>query len=116
MRGGAGHAGAEDAAQIDAGAGHAGAEDASEIDAEQDMVELKTRGEIDAMGAAGRVVADALAAVRAHAAVGVTLASLDQVARDVLADAGAGSPFLGYQPGFAGSPFQIGRASCRERV
>ena len=69
------------------------------------MVELKTRGEIDAMGSAGRVVADALAAVRAHAAVGVTLASLDQVARDVLADAGAGSPFLGYQPGFAGSPF-----------
>lgn len=69
------------------------------------MVELKTRGEIDAMGAAGRVVADALAAVREHAAAGVTLASLDQIAREVLADSGARSPFLGYLPGFARSPF-----------
>ena|ERR1022692_1417403 len=69
------------------------------------MVELKTRGEIDAMAAAGRVVASALAAVREHAALGVTLASLDQVARDVLLDAGARSPFLGYQPGFAPAPF-----------
>ena len=69
------------------------------------MIELKTPGEIDAMRAAGAVVADALAAVKAHAQQGVRLSSLDQVARDVLAAAGASSPFLGYQPGFAPSPF-----------
>ena len=69
------------------------------------MVELKTRGEIEAMRAAGKVVADALAAVRASVSVGVALTELDQVARDVLAKAGAGSPFLGYQPGFASVPF-----------
>lgn len=69
------------------------------------MVELKTAGEIEAMHAAGKVVADALTAVRGQAAVGVSLAGLDQVARDVLTAAGAGSPFLGYQPGFASVPF-----------
>ncbi len=69
------------------------------------MVELKTPGEIDAMRAAGKVVADALAAVRDHAAVRVRLNDLDRVARDVLADAGATSPFLGYQPSFATRPF-----------
>jgi methionyl aminopeptidase len=69
------------------------------------MVELKTQREIDAMRAAGKVVADALAAVREHAAVRVRLNELDQVARDVLARAGATSPFLGYQPSFASSPF-----------
>jgi methionyl aminopeptidase len=69
------------------------------------VVELKTAGEIEAMRAAGKVVADALAAVRDQAAVGVSLTELDQVARDVLAAAGAGSPFLGYQPGFASVPF-----------
>jgi len=51
------------------------------------------------------VVAAALAAVREHAATGVALTDLDQVARSVLADAGATSPFLGYQPSFAHSPF-----------
>jgi len=69
------------------------------------MVELKTPDEIDAMRAAGRVVAQALAAVRAHAAVGLRLTELDEVARAVLTTAGATSPFLGYQPSFAMSPF-----------
>jgi methionyl aminopeptidase len=69
------------------------------------MVELKTPGEIDAMRAAGRVVAQALQAARAHAAVGIRLSELDQIARSVLAGAGATSPFLGYQPSFAVSPF-----------
>jgi methionyl aminopeptidase len=69
------------------------------------VVELKTAGEIDAMRAAGKIVADALAAVREHASVGVPLTELDQVARDVLARAGATSPFLGYQPSFASTPF-----------
>jgi methionyl aminopeptidase len=69
------------------------------------VVELKTAAEIEAMRPAGRVVATALQEVRKRAAVGVSLAELDQVARDVLAEAGATSPFLGYQPSFAHSPF-----------
>jgi methionyl aminopeptidase len=69
------------------------------------VVELKTPGEIDAMAGAGGVVARALAAVRAVAAVGVSLRDLDQVARDVLERAGASSPFLGYQPSFASTPY-----------
>jgi len=69
------------------------------------MVELKTSKEIEAMRAAGRIVAQALAAVRAHADVGIRLTELDEVAREVLRKAGADSPFLGYQPRFADSPF-----------
>ena len=69
------------------------------------MVELKTSGEIAAMRAAGRVVGQALAAVRDQAAVGVRLTELDEVARDVLRRAGADSPFLGYRPHFAAVPF-----------
>ncbi len=69
------------------------------------MVEIKTRGEIAAIRAAGQVVARALAAVRARSAPGTRLTELDEVARSVLAVAGAGSPFLGYQPDFAPVPF-----------
>jgi methionyl aminopeptidase len=69
------------------------------------MVELKTPAEVEAVREAGRIVARALDAVRAHAAPGVRLTELDEVARSVLAEAGAMSPFLGYQPGFAPVPF-----------
>lgn len=69
------------------------------------MVEIKTPGEIEAMRAAGRVVAQALAAVRAQAQVGVRLTELDEAAREVLRETGASSPFLGYQPRFAPVPF-----------
>jgi methionyl aminopeptidase len=69
------------------------------------MVEYKTPGEVDAMHAAGQVLARILAAVRDQAAPGVQLAELDATARDVLAEARATSPFLGYQPAFAGSPY-----------
>ncbi|KOV76242.1 MULTISPECIES: type I methionyl aminopeptidase [unclassified Streptomyces] len=65
------------------------------------MVEIKTDAALDAMREAGRVVAHALAAVREAAGVGVSLRELDEVARSVLAEAGAGSPFLGYRPSFA---------------
>ena len=57
------------------------------------------------MRAAGRVVATALAQMRKQAAVGVTLLELDEVARAVLAEHGATSPFLHYQPSFAHTPF-----------
>lgn len=69
------------------------------------MVELRTAGEIDAMRAAGRVVARMLAGARAAADVGTTLRELDEVARAVLAEHGAGSPFLGYRPAFAPTPY-----------
>jgi methionyl aminopeptidase len=69
------------------------------------VVEIKTPAEVDAIRAAGRVVADVLAAARAYAAPGVTLAELDQAAREVLANAGATSPFLHYKPRFAPVPY-----------
>ncbi|HET9897058.1 MAG TPA: type I methionyl aminopeptidase [Streptosporangiaceae bacterium] len=69
------------------------------------MVEIKTPGEVNAVRAAGKVVAKALAAVRGQAAAGTRLTELDDVARSVLAQAGATSPFLGYQPRFAPVPF-----------
>ena len=69
------------------------------------MIELRTPGELDAMRAAGALVADVLAAVRAAAATGVRLTQLDEVARAVLADAGASSPFLGYAPLATTPPF-----------
>ncbi len=69
------------------------------------MVELKTPAEIEQMRTAGRVVANALQAVKKEASVGVSLRELDEVARDVLRSAGAVSLFEGYQPGFATSPF-----------
>jgi methionyl aminopeptidase len=69
------------------------------------VVEIKTAGEVQAMRAAGQVVAQILAAVQDQARAGVRLSELDEVARDVLARAGASSPFLGYQPGFAPIPF-----------
>jgi methionyl aminopeptidase len=69
------------------------------------VVEIKTPAEIDAMRGAGQVVAQILAAVRDQAKAGMRTAELDEVAVDVLARAGAYSPFLNYQPGFAPIPF-----------
>jgi len=69
------------------------------------VVEIKTAAEIQAMRAAGQVVAQILAAVHDQARAGMRLTELDEIARDVLAQAGAVSPFLGYQPGFAPVPF-----------
>ncbi|WP_432870344.1 type I methionyl aminopeptidase [Microbispora rosea] len=69
------------------------------------MVEIKTDAALDAMREAGRVVARALDAVRKAAAIGVRLTDLDETARAVLREAGASSPFLGYRPPFAPTPF-----------
>ncbi|UOB09257.1 type I methionyl aminopeptidase [Streptomyces sp. HP-A2021] len=69
------------------------------------MVELKTDVSIDAMYEAGQVVARALTAAQKAADVGVSLLELDEVAHDVLREAGATSPFLGYRPTFAPTPF-----------
>ncbi|QEU90724.1 type I methionyl aminopeptidase [Streptomyces kanamyceticus] len=69
------------------------------------MVELKTAQSIDAMREAGRIVAQGLTAAREAAAVGVSLLDLDEAAHAVLRKAGASSPFLGYRPHFAPTPF-----------
>jgi methionyl aminopeptidase len=69
------------------------------------MVELKSESEIDAMAAAGAVVAEALRAIFEHANPGRTTADLDKVAAEVLARHGAESPFLNYHPSWAPSPF-----------
>jgi methionyl aminopeptidase len=69
------------------------------------MAELKSESEIEAMAAAGAVVAEALRAVIGHARPGRTTADLDQVAAEVLARHGASSPFLNYHPDWAPSPF-----------
>ena len=69
------------------------------------MVEIKTPAEIEAMRGAGQVVAQILAAVQDQAKAGMRTAELDEVAMDVLARAGAYSPFLDHQPGFAPVPF-----------
>ncbi len=69
------------------------------------MVEIKSDPALDAMRAAGRVVANALGAVRDAADVGVGLRELDAAAHSVLTEAGARSPFLGYRPSFAPTPF-----------
>ena len=69
------------------------------------MIELKTPGEIDAMAAAGRVVATVLSTLREKAAPEVSPHDLDMVARDMIADAGATSSFLGYQPSWSPTPY-----------
>lgn len=69
------------------------------------MIELKTPSEIARMREAGRVVAQALQAMKAAAAVGVTMIELDAVGAGVLRSAGATSPFLNYHPAWAPSPF-----------
>ncbi|MER6911958.1 type I methionyl aminopeptidase [Streptomyces sp. NPDC000594] len=69
------------------------------------MMQLKSDPSIEAMRASGRIVARALTAAREAAAVGTSLLDLDRAARAVLAEAGATSPFLGYHPAWAPTPF-----------
>src|SRR4051794_6760450 len=61
-----------------------------------DQIEYKTRGELQAMRAAGLVLARALHAARAGIAPGVTTADLDAVVDAVFTEAGAVSNFRGY--------------------
>ncbi|MEW2499363.1 type I methionyl aminopeptidase [Amycolatopsis sp. NPDC047767] len=66
------------------------------------MIEVKTPGELQAMRAAGLVVAKTLAAVRERAQVGVSTAELDELAEQTIRDAGAVPSFKGYH-GFPAS-------------
>lgn len=60
------------------------------------VVPQRTAGELDAMAAAGAVVAAALRAVRAAADAGVSSRTLDDIAETVIREAGATPSFLGY--------------------
>ncbi|WP_280261270.1 type I methionyl aminopeptidase [Nocardia wallacei] len=66
------------------------------------VVPFRTAGELDAMAAAGAVVGKALVAVRSAAKPGVSTLELDEVAEQVIRDAGAVPSFKGYH-GFPGS-------------
>jgi methionyl aminopeptidase len=63
------------------------------------MIKLKTEAEVAAMRLAGLVVAEALEAVRAAVAPGVTLLELDAVAEREIRARGAVPSFLHYLPG-----------------
>jgi methionyl aminopeptidase len=75
------------------------------------VVPQRTADELDAMAAAGAVVAAALQAVRAAAVPGVSTLGLDHIAESVIRGAGAIPSFLGYH----GYPASI-CASVNERV
>lgn len=76
-----------------------------------ERIQLKTPDQIGLMRQAGLVVARALREMRAAAAPGVSTADLDEIARDVLRDAGAKPSFLDYH----GYPAVI-CASVNDRV
>jgi methionyl aminopeptidase len=76
-----------------------------------ERIELKTPDQIARMRDAGLVVARALNAMRSAVAPGVSTADLDEIAREVLREAGARSSFLGYH----GYPAVI-CASVNDRV
>ncbi|PXY17314.1 type I methionyl aminopeptidase [Prauserella coralliicola] len=65
-------------------------------------IEIKTRGELEAMREAGLVVARTLALVTEAAKPGVTTIELDELAEQTIREAGAVPSFLGYH-GFPAS-------------
>lgn len=74
-------------------------------------IEVKTAAELEAMAAAGRVVATALELLRQHARAGVSTAELDELAEQTIRDAAAVPSFKGYH----GFPATI-CASVNEQV
>ncbi|MFT7836428.1 type I methionyl aminopeptidase [Saccharothrix sp. BKS2] len=75
------------------------------------MIEIKSRGQLEAMRAAGLVVARTLVALTAHTKAGVSTAELDELAEQTIRDAGAIPSFKGYH----GFPASI-CASVNEQV
>jgi methionyl aminopeptidase len=69
------------------------------------VIALKTASELAHMRAAGRIVAETLAAVAAAAQPGVRLIELDELAAELIAKHGATSSFLGYRPDWAPSAY-----------
>lgn len=74
------------------------------------MIELKTSVEIDQMRPAGKFVASVLKKIEQTADVGVNLLDLDDLAHQMIKDAGAISCYIDYHPSFGASPF--GKVLC----
>lgn len=66
------------------------------------MIIIKSKKEIEIMGAAGKIVAGAHEAVREAIRPGITTAELDRIAEEYIEEQGAYPSFKGYQ-GFPGS-------------
>jgi methionyl aminopeptidase len=81
----------------------------------RESFELKSVEQVHVMRAAGLVVAEALAQMQAAVAPGVSTGDLDDLARDILAGAGATSSFLNYDIGRGPYPGVI-CASVNERI
>jgi methionyl aminopeptidase len=69
------------------------------------VIELKSAAELDAIEAAGAVVGSVLTAMSKQAAVGVSPHELNEIAADLIAEAGARPTFLNYHPSSAPSPY-----------
>ena len=65
-------------------------------------ITARSAGELDAMEAAGRIVGEALVAVRSAAKPGMSTLDLDEIAEDIIRGADAIPSFKGYE-GFPGS-------------
>jgi methionyl aminopeptidase len=74
------------------------------------VIEYRTAAEIEQMRAAGRFVAGVLTALAERAEVGVNLLELDELAHQMIRDAGAESCYIDYHPSFGASPF--GKVLC----
>lgn len=74
------------------------------------MIEIRTPSQVQEMRPAGRFVAEVISALIEKADVGVNLLELDELAHQMIRDAGATSCYLDYHPSFGGSPF--GRVLC----
>jgi methionyl aminopeptidase len=79
------------------------------------MVELKTEAQVEAMAAAGAVVAEALRAVAEQARPGQSTTELDKVAADVLARYGAQSSIPQLPPRVGAATLPRGALCQRQR-
>lgn len=69
------------------------------------MIRLKSARDIVVLRTSGRILAALLSELQTRAGIGVTLESLDRVARSFLVEHGARPAFLGYRPAATSEPY-----------
>jgi len=69
------------------------------------MIEILTPARMDRARATGAVVADVLQALKRRSTVGTSLLDLDRWAQTLIAEAGAESCYVDYEPSFGRGPF-----------
>ncbi|MBI5401380.1 type I methionyl aminopeptidase [Candidatus Wolfebacteria bacterium] len=69
-------------------------------------VNLKSFREIEMIAASGKILARVFQAVAEKAEIGVSLKSLDELARELIKKSGAEPAFLGYKPAGAKKPYR----------